>query len=322
MQSSYLVVNMIPRENLDIERSILGKHGYRVEQGSGNSEDDLLQSARGAHALIGSHQPYTRAVLERLKGLKIIALIGVGHDTIDLNAAEDCGIRVTNVPDLITDPVADHTVALALSLIRQIPQGFDQVKNGIWESQMWKWAPNVPKLSSLTAGIIGFGRTGRAVAKRLKAFGTTIMAFDPYLNHVDDPEVALVGSVRELLPKADIVCLHAFLSSETLNMIGEAELRSMKKTAFIVNASRGALINEKALFTALSQGWIAGAALDVLEPEPPLKDNPLLTSDRVIITPHVAFYSQESLLEQRKRTAEEVARALQGLPALHALTKS
>lgn len=322
MQSGYLVVNMIPRENLDIERSILEKYGYRVEQGSGSSVDDLLQSARGAHALIGSHQPYTRAVLEKLKDLKIIALIGVGHDTIDLSAAEDCGIRVTNVPDLITDPVADHALALILAMVRQIPQGFDQVKKGIWESQMWKWAPNVSKLSSLTAGIIGFGRTGQAVAKRLKAFGTRIMAFDPYQKHVDHPDVALVGSIGELLPKADILCLHAFLSKETLNMIGEAELKSMKKTAIIVNVSRGALIDEKALFMALTEGWIAGAALDVLEPEPPLKDNPLLTSDKVIITPHVAFYSQESLLEQRKRTAEEVARALQGLPALHALTKS
>ena len=322
MQTEYLVINMIPREDMVIERSILEKHGYRVEQGSGNSVEEVIQNARMAHALIGSHQPYTRRVFEELKLLKIIALIGVGHDTVELKAAEDHGIRVTNVPDLITDPVADHTLGLILALIRKIPQGFDQTTRGVWESRMWKWAPNVSKLSSLTAGIIGFGRTGQAVAKRLKAFGTRIMAFDPYLKQVDDPDVTLFSSLKELLPQVDILCLHAFLSNETYNMIGEAQLQSMKRTAILVNVSRGALINEKSLYTALCQGWIAGAALDVMEPEPPSNDNPLLKSDRVIITPHVAFYSQESLIEQRKRTAEEVVRALQGLPALHPLTKA
>ena len=322
MQPEYVVINMIPREDLVIERSILDKYGYRVEQGSGNSVEELIDNAREAHALIGSHQPYTRKVFEELKLLKIVALIGVGHDTVDLKAAEDHGIRVTNVPDLITDPVADHTLGLILALIRQIPQGFDLVKLGVWESRMWKWAPNVSKLSALTAGIVGFGRTGQAVAKRLKAFGTRIMAFDPYVKQVAEPDVTLFSSLKDLLPRVDILCLHAFLSEETHNMIGEAELKSMKRTAILVNASRGALIDEKSLYTALCQGWIAGAALDVMEPEPPTNDNPLLKSDRVIITPHVAFYSQESLVEQRRRTAEEVARALQGLPALHPLTKA
>ncbi len=322
MPRRYLVVNMIPREDLNIERSILEELGYRVEQGSGDSVEELIQNAREAHAIIGSHQPYARKVFEELKNLKILALIGVGHDSVDLKAAEDHGVRVTNIPDLITDPVADHTLALILAIIRQIPQGFDQVKRGVWESRMWKWAANVPKLSSLTSGIIGFGRTGQAVAKRLKAFGTKIMAFDPYLKQVDDPDVTLVSSVKELLPKVDILCMHAYLSKETHNMIGEAELKSMKRSAFLINASRGALIDEKALYLALSQGWIAGAALDVMEPEPPSDENPLLKSDRVIITPHVAFYSQESLIEQRKRTVEEVTRALQGLPALHPLTKA
>ncbi len=321
MEPDCLIINMIPREDLAIERTILEKYGYRVEQGSGDSVEELIQNARNAHGLIGSHQPYTREVFEELKLLKIVALIGVGHDTVDLQAADDHGVRVTNVPDLITDPVADHAVGLVLALIRQIPQGFDMVKRGVWESRMWKWAPNVSKLSSLTAGIVGFGRTGQAVAKRLRAFGTRIMAFDPYVKHVAEPDITLVSSLKDLLPRVDILCLHAFLSEETRNMIGEAELKSMKRTAILVNASRGALVNEVALHAALHQGWIAGAALDVLEPEPPSSDNPLLKSDRVIITPHVAFYSQESLIEQRKRTAEEVVRALRGLPALHPLTK-
>lgn len=321
METQSLVMNMIPREDLLIERAILEPHGYRIEQGAGSSVEELIAQARTAHALIGSHQPYTRRVFQELTLLKIVALIGVGHDTVDLQAANDHGVRVTNVPDLITDPVADHTLALILALIRQVPQGFDRVIRGGWESQMWKWAPNVSKLSCLTAGIIGFGRTGQAVAKRLKAFGTRIVALDPYLKQLEDPDVTRVGSLRELLPAVDILCLHAFLSPETANMIGEPELRSMKRTAILVNASRGALVDEKALYTALCEGWIAGAALDVMEPEPP-GDNPLLKSDRVIITPHVAFYSRESLREQRQRTAEEVVRALQGLPALHPLTRA
>lgn len=311
------VVNLIPREELDIEREMLGKIGCQVTQGLGKTSADIIRTAREADALIGSGQPINREVFEDLKKLRVVALIGVGFDTVDVKAATDNGVLITNVPDILTDPVADHALALILSLIRRVPQADNMVKRGAWESNMPKWAGYVPRLRGLTAGIVGFGRTGRAVATRLRAFGLDILAYDPYTK----PEMTLgtrfACSLEELLRLSDIVTLHVFLSEETKHLIGEGELRNMKKTAFIVNTSRGAVVDEKKLCQALAEGWIAGAALDVMEEEPPKRDNPLFRLENVIVTPHVAYYTYESVLEQRRRTAEEVARALQGLPPLH-----
>jgi D-3-phosphoglycerate dehydrogenase len=230
-------------------------------------------------------------------------------------------VRVTNVPDLITDPVADHTLALILGITRWIPHGNSLVKAGQWDNRMWTWAGYVPKLSALTAGIVGFGRTGRAVAQRLSSFGTRILVFDPYTKRESEVDVTFKDSLQEFLPDVDILTLHAYMSDETHHLIGERELRAMKPNSFVVNTSRGALINEAALHNALVENRIAGAALDVMETEPVPADNPLLKLDNVIATPHAAYYSRESLIEQRQRTAEEISRALRGLPPLHPLTK-
>jgi D-3-phosphoglycerate dehydrogenase len=321
MNEKYLVVNLIPRKELDIERAVLKKIGCRIVQGSGSTEQELIETAGGAHALIGSGQPLTRKVFENLQNLRAVALIGVGHDTVDLEAAEDHHIRVTNVPDIIADTVADHTLALVLAITRWIPQGDAIVRRGHWENQMWKWAGYVPKLGALTAGIVGYGNTGQAVARRLYAFGMKILVFDPYAKREVEQDVVYKDSLHDLLSEIDILTLHAFLSQETYHMIGERELRAMKETAFIVNTSRGVLIDETALHKALIENRIAGAALDVMETEPPPQESPLLKLKNVILTPHVAYFSRETLVEQRQRTAEEVSRALRGLPPLHSLTR-
>ena len=315
--AKYKVVNLIPREELGIEHEILEKIGCEVIQGSGKTSEDIIRTAGEADAIIGSGQPITREVFESLKKLRMIALIGVGFDTVDVKAATDNGVLITHVPDILTDPVADHTVALILSLIRRIPQADKMVKKGMWESVMPKWAGYVPRLRGLTAGIIGFGRTGRAVATRLIAFGLNVIAYDPYIKPEERQGAKFVETLEELLKQSDIVSLHVFLSQSTKHLFNEEAFRKMKKTAFLVNTSRGAVIDEKALYQALAERWIAGAALDVMEDEPPKRDNPLLGLENLILTPHVAYYTYESVLEQRKRTAEEVTRALQGLHPLH-----
>lgn len=313
----FKVVNLNVRDDLNVERKILEEIGCEVTQGSGKTSEDIIRTARDADALIGGGQPITRAVFDALDRLRIVSLIGVGFDTVDVVAATEKGVLVTHVPDLITEIVADHAIALILSLIRRVSQGDRMVKANAWQSIMPKWAKPVPRLRGLTVGIVGLGRTGRNAASKLKAFGVEVIAYDPYVKADNSGGVRLVQNLAELLKQSDVVSIHVFLSSETKHMIGKRELQSMKRGAFLVNTSRGAAIDEGALYEALTQGWIAAAALDVMEKEPPDQNNPLLKLNNIIITPHVAYYSDESLIDQRKRTGEEIARALRGLPPLH-----
>lgn len=315
-KNKYKAVILKPRKSLEIERNILEEFNCSLIQGKGNTPEEIIETARGADALIASGNPINKEVIAALDKLKIIALIGVGFDTVDIKAASDNGIIVTNVPDLIAEIVADHAVALILSLIRRIPQADRMVRQGNWESDFSKWAKPVPKLRGLTTGIIGFGRTGREVASRLISFGFDIIAYDPYAKELPQTKVKIFDNLEDLLKKADVITIHVNFSKETNNLIKEEELKLMKETAFLINVSRGGVINEEALTKALTQGWIAGAALDVTKDEPPKNDNPLLKLENIIITPHIAYYSDESVIEQRKRTANEVARVIQGLPPL------
>lgn len=321
-KAKYKAFSLIPREDFSVERNILEKIDCELIGGASNeftTPERIIEKARDADAMIVSSQPVTKEVFQALNKLRIVALVGVGFDTVDTAAATESQVLVTNVPDVITEVVADHTLALVLSLIRYVPSGDRMVKGGLWVSRMGKWAKRVPKLRGSKAGIIGFGRIGKAVATRLQAFGLEIIAYDPYLSadSFERYHSKRANTLEELLKESDIVTVHTFLSKGTTHVIGEKELRVMKKNAFLINTARGIMIDEEALCNALTQGWIAGAALDVLEQEPPDPGNPLLKLDNVIVTPHVAYYSDETVVEQRIRTAEEVRRALQRLPPLN-----
>jgi len=239
----------------------------------------------------------------------VIVRYGVGVDNVDLEAATEKGIFVANVMYDVTD-VADHAVSLVLSLIRKIPLANRNVRKGLWD---WKTVQPISRLRGKTVGIIGFGRIGRKVAQRLKGFEVKLIAYDPYVpeNVFAEYNVERVN-FETLIKEADIIMVHASLTSETRHLIGEDELKSMKRSAILVNTSRGSIIDEKALYKALKEGWISGAGLDVLEKEPPERNNPLLKLNNVIITPHMAWYSIESLDEIRRIAAEEVVRALSG----------
>ena len=314
----YKAVSLLPRDSFKIEQNILDEVDCLIIQGKGATSEEIIETAKDADALIASGQPLNKKVFIALDKLKIISLIGVGYDTVDLITANVKNVRITHIPDLITEIVADHAVSLALSLIRRIPQANKMVKEGKWENNFPNWARPMPKLKGLTVGIIGFGRTGREVASRLISFGINIIAYDPYtkLTPVPETKIKIFNNLEELLQKADLITIHVNFSEETKNLITAKELRLMKETAFLINVARGGVIDEGALTKALSQGWIAGAALDVMGDEPPKSDNPLLKLENVILTPHIAYYSDESVIEQRQRTAEEIVRAIKGLPPL------
>ncbi len=294
----------------DIEREVLGAIGATVRQLQVVSEGDLLDAASGAHALLVCYAPITRRVIDRMDRCRIVARYGIGVDNVDVDAATARGIVVTNVPDYCIEEVSDHALALLLACARRVPFLDRQARRGRWEARD---AAPVRRLSGQVLGLVGFGKIPRRLAATAGGLGLALLAFDPFVS-ADDMAAQHVGkaTLEELLARADFVSVHAPLVAETRGLIGEAALRAMKPTAYLINTSRGPVVSEQALVRALQEGWIAGAALDVVETEPPAQDSPLRTFDNVILTPHVAFYSEESVRELQRKAAENVARVLSG----------
>jgi D-3-phosphoglycerate dehydrogenase len=218
---------------------------------------------------------------------------GSGTDNIPVAAATERGIIVANTPDALTDAVADHTIGLLLDVVRQISAQDRAVRGGAWDRRRYgpRW-----HIQGQTLGLIGFGRIPRLVARKLAGFALTYLAYDPY---VGAGEMAAQGvqaaGLDDLLARSDFVLVHCPLTRETWHLLGERELRLMQRTATLINAARGSVIDEPVLVRALQEGWIAGAGLDVLEQEPPDWSNPLLQLDNVVITPHMAALSDEYL---------------------------
>jgi D-3-phosphoglycerate dehydrogenase len=296
-------------ESHEPERKVLSKLNVELVKFQCGTEGEVIKNCWDADALLNQYAPITRRVIERLKNARIVVRYGIGVDNIDLKAATERGIFVANVIYETCD-VADHTVALILTLARKIPWVNQKVKEGRWD---WREVQPVERIKGKTVGIIGFGRIGREVASRMKAFKTEIIAYDPYV----PPETFEKKHVKKvdletLLSISDIIVIHVPLSKETHHLINEKRLSLMKKTALLVNTSRGPVVEEAALYKALKEGWLTAAALDVLEKEPPEKDNPLLRLKNVLITPHMAWYSTSSLTEIQTKAAEEVARVLSG----------
>jgi D-3-phosphoglycerate dehydrogenase len=259
--------------------------------------------------------PVPRSVIERMERCKVIVDAGVGYDNIDLEAAGERGIYVCNVPDYCVDEVADHTLGLMLALLRKIPAMDRSVREGQWDVRL---AIPVPRLRGKVVGIVGLGRIGSAVALRCQALGMRVIVYDPYIPPGREKSFgAEAVSWERILEESDVLTLHVPLTEETRHMIGLEEFRRMKDTAVVINTARGEVIDRKALAEALKRGFIAGAACDVLEDEPPIggefdPEDPLMKVDNFIVTPHMAFFSYESGVELRTKAAEEIARVLRG----------
>jgi D-3-phosphoglycerate dehydrogenase len=248
--------------------------------------------------------------LRRYPRLRVVAEFGTGYDAIDVDAASRLGIAVTNVAGYCTEEVADHTLALALNLVRRVEPLAAQARSGRWASVD---TGSVRRSADSTWGIIGFGRIGRAVAHRAEAFEFRVCAYDP---HVDGSEIRACGveplGLDDLLRRADVVSIHAARTGLGDRMLDRRRLGLLKPTAYLVNVARGALTDENALADALDRGALAGAALDVLADEPPAPDNRLLCHPRVLVTPHSAWYSDAAATELRTRGIGAVVDVLSG----------
>jgi D-3-phosphoglycerate dehydrogenase len=273
------------------------------------SESDLIATCAGAHALIPAYAPVTARVLGELPDCRIVAFMATGYNSVDLAAATELGVVVTNVPDYCTAEVADHALGFLLDLGRNITRLRDSVRAGHWD---YEACGRPDRIGDQSLGIIGLGRIGSAVARRARGFGLAVLASDPY---VDEAAMAALGVRKTGLDEVlgcDYVSLHCALTDETRSIIGAAALARMRATAYLINTARGACVDTEALTTALAERRIAGAALDVVSPEPLPEGHPLYAMPNVIITPHTAFMSRVSEREAREKACLEVVSALRG----------
>jgi D-3-phosphoglycerate dehydrogenase len=264
---------------------------------------DLLKNIDGA--VVGV-VPMTAQVLENSPRLKVVSMHGVGVDHIDLDAAERLGIVIANCPGTNDQAVADLALGLMIAAARQIPSADAALRLEQWGkysgSELW----------SKTLGLIGYGRIGRGVAKRALGFDMQVLVYDPYIqpNQVGLPEVQLT-SIDEVITSADFLSLHAALTEETYHMIGAEQLAKMKPTAILINTARGGLVDEQALYAALSSKQIAGAGLDVFVEEPPL-GSPLLSLSNLVLTPHIGAHTKEAIERMGVMAAQNIVLTLQG----------
>lgn len=312
--------------DLDIERAILEQAGADVVGLQAKSESELFDAVRDCDAVMNQYARVGSASIERMERCKVIARYGVGVDIVDVEAATRRGITVTNVRDYCTEEVADHAIAMWLSLARQLEAYNRATHAGIWQ---WQSGRPVNRIRGRTMGVVSFGKIGRAIADRAKAFGVNVIVFDPYLSA---EEVAAAGAVKvdkaNLSAQSDYICMQAPMTPETRHFLGAAEFAQMKRGVLIVNTGRGPTIDNRALYAAIKEGIVGGAALDDPEEEPAKlatwdpSDNPLFSLPNVLVTPHSAYYSEESIRTARETAASEVARVLTGQAPLFQVNRT
>ena len=280
------------------------------------TEDELVELARYCDGLIVSgRQKVTQSVIEKLKKCRIISQTGIGFDNIDIAAATEHGIPVTNVPDYCLEEVSDHAMTLLLALARKLPVLSREARDAShWGfAHMFQFWGGIPRLRGQTLGLVGFGNIPRTLAPKAKGFGLRVIVYDPFISAevAQKHGVEIVG-LEQLLRESDYVSVHAPVTPKTVHLLSRAQFQMMKPTAYLINTARGPLVDEAALHEALTSKRIAGAALDVTDPEPPLADNPLLKLDSVIVTAHSAHASDTSYVELCRRYTENAIQVLQG----------
>jgi D-3-phosphoglycerate dehydrogenase len=292
------------------EADVLAEVGANLLLAETGREDELLRLVLQADAILTCFAQVTAPVVRAGDKLQMIGRYGIGVDNIAVDEATRRGIPVTNVPAYCLDEVAEHALALLLACARKVCRYDTAVRAGDWAL---KTGTAIFRVRGRTLSILGFGKIGQTLAAKARGFGLRILAYDPYLSAeaIQGQQAEPVG-LDDLLRQADYLSLHTPLTADTRGLLNADRLRRMKPTAFVINTARGALIDLDALERALHEGWIAGAALDVFEPERLPADHPLLALPNLIATPHVAFYSEESVLELQVKAARNVADLLAG----------
>lgn len=282
------------------------------------TEEEIIKAARDADFILTFKKPVTRKVIEQLERCRLIYNIGTGYETIDMAAATEHGICVSYPDAYCSEEVAEHAMALILACARKLVRLDRAVREGKWESYekreiRFNILPPMLPIKGKTLGLIGFGRIARKLVPKAKGFEMRVLAFDPYVpaSVFDEYGVEAVP-LDYLIENSDFLSVHAAFTSDARHMLGAEQFQRMKPTAYVINCARGEFIDEAALYQALSRGEIAGAALDVIQEEKMPPDHPLLKLDNVIITPHTAYYSEESLARMRRRPFEEIERMVNG----------
>lgn len=294
--------------SLEIEKKLLNDHGIEIIDCNNLSREELLSEVPDADAIIFCFKEIDSEILEVAKKCKVASRYGIGVDNIDIDKCTELGIVVTNIPDYCLEEVSDHAISMILSLNRRIVDHWSMVRKGGWNNL----SLDIPvlRLSESTLGIVGFGRIGKTISKRIASLGVRCIAYDPLLEEEDIVEGVEIVSFEKLLELSDFITVHVPLTNSTHHLFSYKEFKKMKNTAILVNCARGGLIDEEAASNAISNGHLGGVGLDVIEDMSDSPSSPLFNNHNVIITPHTAFFSKASSEELQRRTCEEVIRVL------------
>ena len=294
--------------DIDIEKEVFEKAGFEVILKNAKTEDEVIEQCKDGEILIIQYAHITEKVMKNIPSLKFVVRYGVGVDTIDLKAATKYNIQVCNVPDYGMNEVADHAIALLMVLKRKIV-----LMNEYTKKEKWDYLKSVPihRFSEETVGVVGLGRIGRCFAKRAHALGFKVIGYDPYFKQTEETSYITPVSFDELVEKSDAISIHC-PADNNLNLFNKEVFKKMKNSAVIINVARGGIINEKDLEEALKNKEISGAGIDCMSLEPMPVNSSIFKHDNFIVTPHMAWYSEEASHELKRKVAEESVRFANG----------
>ena len=319
-QRRRVVITDCDHGSVDIEREVAEQYGYELVLAQCVAEEEVIAAARGADAILTQYAPVTGKVLARLPELIAVGRYGVGVDTVDLDAASAHGVAVCNVPDYGTEDVSDHAIAHAIGLMRGLPALDKGVRRG--DADLGPVRP-LHRYSASTFAVYGLGLIGEATARKARALGFRVIGTDPrYAAGEVTPDGTDVVAPDELLAQADLISLHLPLIAQTRHLIDDAAFARMRPGVKIVNTCRGGVMQTDALVRALDAGIVAAAALDVFEEEPLPLTHPLLRFDQVMLSPHAAWYSEESFAELKRRAMEHILDVCVGRPVAHVVNQA
>ena len=308
-----VIITDCDHDNIDIEKKVFADAGMSVELRQAVTEDEVIAQCQDAEIFIVQYAKITEKVMDNCPCRKYVVRYGVGVDTIDIPAATRHGIQVGNVPDYGMNEVADHAIALAMSMIRKTIE-----MNAFTKNQKRDYTKAIPihRFSEMTVGVIGLGRIGRNFAQKMHALGFKVIGTDPYFKATPETDAYVKPvSMEDVITQSDVISLHC-PADGNMNLFCAETFKKMKNTAILINVARGGIINEEDLDQALTDGEIGGAALDCMLGEPVSKDSPLFRHENLVVTPHMAWYSQEAAQELKRKVAEESVRFARG-EAIH-----
>ncbi|BEU88875.1 C-terminal binding protein [Selenomonas sp. TAMA-11512] len=312
-----VVITDLDMVSIENEKKVFDAAGVPYELKQLHTEEALIEGCKDADILAVQYAKITEKVMDALPNIKFIVRYGVGVDSIDVPAATKHGIQVGNVPDYGMNEVADHAVSLSLALLRKV-----DMLNRRTKTEVWDYSACIPirRFSTMTVGVVGLGRIGRNFAAKMSALGFKVVGYDPY--YKETPETSFIEAVSfdEVVERADVISLHCPADGNE-GLMNRDVFKRMKKTAFLINVARGAIVNDKDLDEALKSGEIAGAGLDTVSIEPAPPDYFLFKNDNLLVTPHMAWYSEEAGAELQRKVAEEAVRFAKGEPIHYPINK-